>query len=123
MRILLWRTLALAALILALIGAALPGLPTTPFVLVAAWGGGRGWPALERRLLAHPVAGPAIRDWRARRVIPRLAKWAASAMMGLSLALLIATGAAPALTMGVALGMLCVALGIWTRPEGRAADE
>lgn len=123
MRILFWRTLALAALTLALLGAVLPGLPTTPFVLVAAWGGGRGWPALERWLLRHPVAGPAILDWRERQVIPRGAKWAATLMMALSLAVLTAVGTAPAWTGLVAFIMLCAGGWIWTRPEGSPADE
>ena len=123
MQLLLWKILALSALALALIGAVLPGLPTTPFLLVAAWGGGRGWPALEQWLLEHPVAGPAILDWRERQVIPRRAKWAATIMMALSLAILIATAMEPALTALIALIMLCAGSWIWTRPDRRTGDE
>ena len=45
----------------AAIGAVLPGLPTVPFLLVAAWAGGKGWPALEVKLLNHPRYGPTLR--------------------------------------------------------------
>ncbi|HPU51492.1 MAG TPA: DUF454 family protein, partial [Burkholderiaceae bacterium] len=48
----LWRLLALLCVVLGLIGVILPGLPTVPFLLVAAWAGGRGWPRLEAWLLA-----------------------------------------------------------------------
>ena len=61
LKLVLWRMLALLTLLLGLIGVFVPGLPTVPFLLVAAWAGGHGWPALERWLLAHPKHGPAIR--------------------------------------------------------------
>ena len=55
---LLWRTLALAALALGLLGVFVPGLPTVPFLLVAAWAGSRGWTWLEQWLLNHPATAP-----------------------------------------------------------------
>ena len=48
----LWRVLAVVSLVLALIGVVLPGLPTVPFLLVSAWAASRGWPRLERWILA-----------------------------------------------------------------------
>ncbi|MCW5634324.1 MAG: YbaN family protein [Rubrivivax sp.] len=115
--LLLWRTLALAMLLLGLIGIFVPGLPTVPFLLVAAWAGGRGWPRLEQWLLTHPRHGPAIRRWRDHRAVPRNAKWWATATMALS-ALLIALSPAPlALKLGVPALMLAVAAWLWRRPE------
>jgi uncharacterized membrane protein YbaN (DUF454 family) len=116
-RTLLWRLLAVACLLLALAGVVLPVLPTVPFLLVAAWAGGKGWPALERWLLAHPRHGPAIQRWRSRGAVPRRAKWAATGMMCLS-AVLIALSAAPSWARyGVPLGMAAVAIWLWRRPE------
>ena len=43
----------------------LPLLPTTPFLLLAAWFFARSHPEWEAKLLAHPRWGPLIRDWRA----------------------------------------------------------
>lgn len=115
--LLLWRTLALVALVLGLLGIVVPGLPTVPFLLVAAWAGGRGWPQLERWLLEHPRHGPAIRRWRERRAVPRRAKWMATAMMVLS-TVLIALSAAPlAAKVGVPALMATVAVWLWQRPE------
>lgn len=116
-RLLFWRVLALTALILALAGVILPGLPTTPFLLLAAWGGARGWPALEQRLLAHPSAGPVIHGWRERRVVPRRAKWLASAMMALSLLVLVAGGAPPLLVAPLAVLMMLIAIWLWRCPD------
>ena len=113
----LWRALALLSLLLGLIGVFVPGLPTVPFLLVAAWAGGHGWPALERWLLQHPRHGPAIRRWREHRAVPRRAKWMASAMMLFS-STLIALSAAPlALKLGAPLLMAAVAAWLWRRPE------
>jgi uncharacterized membrane protein YbaN (DUF454 family) len=112
-----WRTLAVACVVLGLIGVVLPGLPTVPFLLVAAWAGGRGWPALEIWLLNHPRHGPAIRRWRERRAVPRRAKLAAIGTMGVS-TLLIAASAAPSwVKFGAPATMAVVAVWLWRRPE------
>ena len=112
-----WRSLALAALALGFIGIFVPGLPTVPFLLVAAWAGGRGWPQLERWLLEHPKHGPAIRRWRDHRAVPRRAKWMATATM-LASTVLIALSPAPLyVKIGVPATMAVVAAWLWLRPE------
>ena len=115
--LLLWRTLALVCVALALVGVVLPGLPTVPFLLVAAWAGGRGWPALQARVLAHSRYGPIVRQWRARGSVPRRAKWAASAMMVVSAGVMAFTGMPRWLFGGVCAIMLVVAIWLWRRPE------
>lgn len=116
-RQLLWRCLASVFLGLGALGVVLPGLPTTPFLLVAAWAGARGWPALEARLLAHPRYGSLIRDWRERRAVPRRAKWLASAMMLLSASMLWLAPTPLLVQLGVTALLGIVALWLWTRPE------
>ena len=102
---------------LGLIGIVLPGLPTVPLLLLAAWAGGKGWPALEAWLLNHPRHGPAIRRWRERGAVPRRAKWAATGMMGLSATALAVSPAPLAVKLAVPAFMAAVALWLWTRPE------
>ena len=115
--LLIWRTLAMLCLLLGLVGVFVPGLPTVPFLLLAAWAGSKGWPALETWLLNHPRHGPPIRRWRDHRAVPRRAKWLASASMVVSV-LLIALSAAPvALKVGSALILASVAWWLWLRPE------
>lgn len=114
---LLWRTLACASVVLALIGVFLPGLPTVPFLLLAAWAAGKGWPALEQWLLNHPRHGAAIRRWRERGAVSRRAKWLASAMMLLSAVAMGLSPAPLAARVGVALLLAGVCAWLWTRPE------
>lgn len=114
---LLWRVLALASLVLGLLGVILPGLPTVPFLLLAAWAGGRGWPALETWLLRHPRHGAHIRRWRERGAVPRRDKWAASAMMLVSATVIAVTPAPLWLKLAVPTAMLVVATWLWQRPE------
>lgn len=115
--LLLWRSLALGCLALGVLGAFLPVLPTTPFLLVAAWAAGRGWPQFEAWLVAHPRFGPPIRRWRDHRAVPRSAKWAASLTMLASVALLAASGAPLAAKLAVPAFMAAVAWWLWRRPE------
>lgn len=116
-RIIGWRTLALFALMLAAIGTPLPGLPTVPFVLVAAWAGSRGWPSLDARLVQHPTYGPAITAWRQSRAVPRKAKYIATLMLLASLLALLSSSAPVMLSSAIGLLLLCVALWLWRRPE------
>jgi len=117
-RLLLWRALAAVALLLAVAGAVLPVLPTVPFLLVAAWAGGRGWPSLEARLLAHPRHGPVIRQWRERGIVPRKAKWLATTMMLASATVLWFSPVPAWLRLAVYAMLLGVATWLWRRPEG-----
>ncbi|CAN7722172.1 YbaN family protein [Variovorax paradoxus] len=114
---LLWRALALVFVVLGLIGAFLPVLPTVPFLLAAAWAAGHGWPALEDWLLGHPRYGRYIRQWRQRGAVPRRAKWTATAMMALSSAVLLAAAAPIAVKIGAPVLVAAVAIWLWSRPE------
>ncbi|KAF7600263.1 MAG: hypothetical protein CGU28_06925 [Candidatus Dactylopiibacterium carminicum] len=112
-----WRCLALLSLALGIVGIFLPGLPTVPFVLLAAWAAGRGWPRLEAWLLDHPRWGPDIRRWRERRAIPRKAKWLACAMMSVSLAWMWLAPMPLSAQIGVSIVLAGVAIWMWQRPD------
>ncbi|MEX1082561.1 MAG: YbaN family protein [Halofilum sp. (in: g-proteobacteria)] len=109
--------IALLALLAAAVGVVLPLAPTVPFLLVAAWAGNKGWPALEQRLLEHPSVGPTIRNWRARRVIPLRGKIGATAMMIASVVITgISTGEAWLVAL-LAVILSCVGVWLWRRPS------
>lgn len=64
------------ALFLAILGAVLPVLPTTPFVLLAAACFARGSEYFHCKLLENRIAGPIIREWTLYRSIPqRVKRW------------------------------------------------
>ncbi len=122
--VLLWRGAALLALLLGGIGILLPGLPTVPFWLLAAWCAGKGWPAVEHWLLQHPRHGASIRAWRERGAVPRRAKWSATLMMALSSALILYLPLAPWVQWVAPLTMLVVGVWLWRRPDsGPVRDE
>ena len=112
-----WRLAAIAALLLGMIGVVVPGLPTVPFLLLAAWCGSKGWPAMEAWLLAHPTYGETIRHWREHRAIPRRAKQAATLMMMLSASIVWLTPSPLWLRIGLPVMLACVALWLWSRPD------
>lgn len=117
-RVMFWRILAICSLVLGLIGIPLPVLPTVPFILLSAWSAGKGWPALEVRLLAHPKLGPPVLAWRQSGVVPRRAKYLASVMMLLSVLLLQLSAAPLLLKWLLPVFLLLVAIWLWCRPEG-----
>lgn len=69
---------------LGFIGAFLPLLPTTPFLLLAAWAAPRGSPALHRWLYEHPRFGAVLIAWEQKRAVSTRAKWTACILMTLS---------------------------------------
>src|SRR5690554_2386872 len=117
LRILIWRAVAVLALLLGLIGLMLPIMPTVPFLLVAAWAGGKGWPALEEKLLAHPKYGPQIIAWRQHGVVKRQPKIIASVMMSGSSIMLAFSPVHIGLKFAVIGIMATVAVWLWLRPE------
>lgn len=67
--------------LLGIIGALLPVMPTTVFLIAAAWAFSKSSPRLEKWLLEHPKFGPVLVAWRESGAIPRKGKIAACAGM------------------------------------------
>lgn len=105
-------------LLLGFVGAFLPVMPTTIFLILAAWFFARSSPRLEAWLLDHPRFGPGLRRWREEGAVPRRAKWMAWLGMaaGYALFLLVAQPGAW-LAAGVAAVMIASGLYVGTRPE------
>ena len=67
----LYLTLGFVCVALGFIGTVVPGIPTTPLILVAAWAFSRSSKRFESWLLRHRIFGPLIHDWRNYRGIRR----------------------------------------------------
>lgn len=116
-RTLCWRFLAILFVAIGMVGVVVPGLPTVPFLLVAAWAGTRGWPALEQWLLEHPRYGEPILQWRQNGAVSRRAKCAASTMMLISIMIISFSNALLAIKIVVPLILCVTLLWLWNRPE------
>ena len=113
-----WLTIGFLSLGLGIIGILLPVLPTTPFVLLAAFCFAKSSEKFHSMLVNHKTFGPLIKDWDEYGAINRNAKILAVTMMafvfGVSVYLAIPTYA-------LILQALCLtgaALFILTRPNG-----
>ncbi|MCG8620239.1 MAG: YbaN family protein [Desulfobacterales bacterium] len=73
--------LAYFFLALSIIGIFLPGLPTVPFLLLAAWFAARGSERLHKWLYSHPRFGALLSDWQEQKAISRRSKIAAVSML------------------------------------------
>lgn len=108
--------LAVAALVMGVVGIFLPLLPTVPFILLAAWAAGRSSPRLQQWIESHPRFGSHVRHWRERGAVSRPAKRAAAAAMAASALLLYAI--APTWSAVAATAVMATVLAwLWQRPE------
>ena len=95
------------AVALGVIGAFLPLMPTTVFLLIAAWAFARSSPRLHQWLREHPRYGHMIRAWEEHHAMPRRAKRIAWITLAISY-LFTATLLGP-LSLGAIIGGLCIA--------------
>jgi uncharacterized membrane protein YbaN (DUF454 family) len=111
-----WLVVGLVALALGAIGIAVPLLPTTPLILLAAFAFARSSNRLHEWLITHDVFGTLIDNWQRHGAISRRAKIASVVSMAALLAISLAM-AAPTVVIVVQLVVLgAVALFILTRP-------
>ncbi|WP_262880198.1 YbaN family protein [Pseudomonas paralcaligenes] len=114
---LLYALLAYTSLGVGLVGLVLPGLPTTEFVLLAAWAASRSSPRLSRWLENHRLFGPILANWRNGKAVARRAKVAASLSMLAALAIMLITLPHGYWLYAVIAGMAVGNLWIWSRPD------
>jgi uncharacterized membrane protein YbaN (DUF454 family) len=114
----LWLLLAYVSLGLGILAVFLPGIPSTEFILLAAWAAGKGSPRLRAWMVNHRLFGPMIHNWHNGRVVSRRAKVGASISMSIALGLMVWTMPDHRLLVAcLAVGMAGGAAWMWSRPE------
>ena len=112
-----WFAVGLGAVAMAVLGVALPLLPTTPFVLLAAFAFARSSDRWHAWLRQHRVFGPIIENWRRHGAISGRAKIigviSMIAVFGLSLVL----NVAPAVLAVQAVVLTGAAAFVLSRPS------
>lgn len=116
-----WLLLGFLCVCIGFIGAFVPLLPTTIFMILGAGCFARSSPRLEAWLLDHPRFGPALVAWRAEGAIPRRAKRAACIGIAIGYALFW-IGARPGWGLGLAVAAIMAGCAAWivTRPPPKA---
>jgi len=123
-----WRrialiTLTVAALTLALLGVVLPGLPTTPFVLVASYGLMRTSRRWHRRLLDSRLFGSVLRDWHLHRGVSAHIRVKALTLLAIvAAATFLWPGTSLAVKLLVAIGGLLGGGYVWQLPTATRTD-
>ena len=119
----LWLALGCMMLALGVIGAFLPVMPTTIFLILAVACFSRSSPRLERWLLDSPTYGPALRAWREQKAVSRKGKTYACLGMAAGYGLFW-WSAHPSLLLGagVAVFFLASAAYVLSRPAPVAMD-
>lgn len=97
---------------MAYVGVVLPGLPTTPWVMMASYCFGRSSPRLQRWLRRAPAFGRLLRDWDEHRGIRRPVKVFAVLLIVVVVSLSILSGRLPEWARW-AVG-ICAACGVGT---------
>ena len=113
-----WRIVGLAATGCGFVGAFLPLVPTTPFLLLATFAFARSSPRLHQWLITHRAFGPLIRNWQRHGAIDRRSKVLAILVMMATLAGSSLFDAAPWIIALEAAALATVAIFILTRPDG-----
>jgi uncharacterized protein len=100
-------------------GLVLPLVPTTPFVILAAWCFARSSPELRDRLANSRMLGPSLRDWERERAIARRAKVSASVLLVFLMLLSVALQVPTWIVVLQGLAAIGMSLFLWTRPDAR----
>jgi hypothetical protein len=104
-------------LLLAVVGVMLPGLPTVPFLLLAAWFSARGSERLHKWLYAHPQLGRLLIDWETQKAISRKSKVVAVLMLLASWVVMYRQVSSAWILAGITLLFASVATYLVTRRE------
>lgn len=119
----LWLCLGVVSVVLGIAGIALPLLPGTPFLLLAAFSFSNSSERLHDWLIGHAHLGPPIRAWRRHRAISRVTKWVGTAALASAFLLALIADVDRWLLAGQGAVLVVVGTILWTQREPPADPD
>ena len=116
MRIIL-LSLGLLCVGLAFIGIFIPGIPTTPFLIVALWAFAQSSKKFHAWLLNHKRFGTVLRNWESHKVVPIKAKITMVILQITAVAMIQYSLNNIFITISLAVLLLCVASYVISLPS------
>ena len=116
MRIIL-LSLGLLCVGLAFIGIFIPGIPTTPFLIVALWAFAQSSKKFHAWLLNHKRFGTVLRNWESHKVVPIKAKILMVILQITAVAMIQYSLNNIFITISLAVLLLCVACYVISLPS------
>ena len=102
---------------LAFIGIFIPGIPTTPFLIVALWAFAQSSKKFHAWLLNHKRFGTVLRNWESHKVVPIKAKILMVILQITAVAMIQYSLNNIFITIGLAVLLLCVASYVISLPS------
>ena len=116
MRIIL-LSLGFLCVSLAFIGIFIPGIPTTPFLIVALWAFAQSSKKFHAWLLNHKIFGTVLRNWESHKVVPIKAKITMVILQITAVAMIQYSLNNIFITISLAVLLLCVACYVISLPS------
>ena len=119
----LWRALGRLFVGCAYIGAIVPGVPMTTFVILAAWAFAKSSPALNEWLHTHPTFSPHLIRWEEKSIYPTKVKYIMLISCIVSYTIILFTITKPAALIGIWCFMCFWLVWAWRYPGSEAEWE
>ena len=105
-----YKIIGICSFVTGLIGVFVPLLPTTCFILLAAWCFSKASPQWHQALKQNQLVGNTVREWEENRTIPLSAKRIALGSMAMSAVFCLVTFNSDLLKV---IAILCISTGMW----------
>lgn len=119
-----YSSIGYLSIMLGIIGAFLPLMPTTCFLILAVWAFSKSNPRMKEKILQHPKFGPVIKNWINHKTICRKTKntISLSIIAAFSISLYICKASIMISSLLVS-GMLLLLIYINTRAEQEETEQ
>jgi uncharacterized membrane protein YbaN (DUF454 family) len=116
MKKIIYNTIGGVSLSLGIVGAFLPLLPSTCFILLSTWAFAKSSPRFYAWLYYKSPFAQSIQDWQQNQAIPTRVKWIAAISMATSYSITVLVDNIYVLS-GVEIGLLCLTAYLLSKPN------